>query len=73
MERIFTQVIDMDTAISEQVVKNSDDTYTIFLNARLAWEKIMLSYYHAVQHIENGDFNKENADQIEYFGHTMHS
>lgn len=70
MDGIYTQVIDMDTSITEQVIKNSDDTYTIFLNARLSWERIMLGYYHALKHIQNEDFDKQNADDIEYKTHT---
>ena len=35
---INTRIIDMDTLIGEQVVKNVDDSYTILLNARLSSE-----------------------------------
>lgn len=72
MDGIYTQVIDMDTAITEHVVKNKDDTYTIFLNARLSWERILLGYHHAVNHITNGDFEKEygNVNKIEFIAHN---
>ncbi len=73
MDRIFTQVIDMDTAIAEHVVKNKDDTYTIFLNARLSWERILLGYHHAVQHIMNGDFENGSGkvNIIELKAHNL--
>lgn len=39
---IFTQVIDMDPMVAEQVVQNADGTYTIFLNAKLSWKELCL-------------------------------
>lgn len=30
MEDIYIQILDMDTKIPEQLVKNNDDSYTIF-------------------------------------------
>lgn len=70
MDNIYTRLINMDTSVTEQVVKNGDDTYTIFLNARLSWEQVMLGYAHAMHHIVNGDFDRENADRIETASHS---
>jgi len=68
---IFIRVINMDTAISEQVVSNIDGSYTIFLNARLTFESHLKSYVHAMQHILNDDFNGElTADEIERIRHV---
>ena len=38
MENINVQLINMDTKIPEQLIRNDDDSYTIFLNARLSQE-----------------------------------
>lgn len=62
---INTQLIDMDVLISEQIVRNRDDSYTIFLNSRLNHERQMAAYLHAINHIQNGDFEKESATLIE--------
>lgn len=68
---INTQVIDMDVLVGEQVVKNKDDSYTIFLNARLSYERQLAAYWHAINHIKNGDFDKGNADIIEQKAHRQ--
>lgn len=71
MEDIFVQVIDMDVMIPEHVVKNQDGSYTVFLNARFNQEHRLQSYLHAVEHINNGDFDRESADvqEIESVAH----
>jgi hypothetical protein len=66
---INTQLIDMDVLVSEQISKNSDGSYTIFINARLSHERQIEAYAHALRHIQENDFEKENADQIEVDAH----
>ena len=68
---VNTQVINMDVLIPEQIVKNKDDSYTIFLNARLSRERQLEAYWHAMRHIESGDFDKDDADQAELSAHNM--
>lgn len=63
------QVIYIDMPTKEAVVKNEDDSYTIFINARLNYEQQMKSYLHAMKHIAGEDFQKENVQYIEYFAH----
>lgn len=70
-ENIFVYFMNMDVHVPEHVVKNKDGTYTILLNARLTYEANMQSYKHAVSHILNGDFEKENVDKIEYNRHNL--
>lgn len=69
MEEINVQLLNMDTMIPEHLVKNADDSYTIFLNARLSQENRLKSYYHALQHIRNEDFSKEDVQSIENIAH----
>ena len=66
---INTRLIDMDVLVGEQVIKNNDDSYTILLNARLSHERQLECYRHALLHISNDDFEKDNADEIEYKAH----
>ena len=56
MEDINVQLLDMDTKIPEQLIKNNDDTYTIFLNSRLSKDSQIKSYYHALKHIKGRIF-----------------
>ena len=62
---INTRLIDMDVLVGEQIIKNNDDSYTILLNARLSHERQLECYRHALLHIDNEDFEKDNADKIE--------
>lgn len=66
---INTIFIDMDTLIAEQIVKNTDDSYTIFLNSKLSKDRQLHAYRHALLHIENNDFDKTCADKIEHDAH----
>lgn len=66
---INTRLIDMDVLVGEQVIKNNDDSYTILLNARLSHERQLECYRHALLHISNDDFEKDNADLIEITAH----
>lgn len=70
-EDIGVHLIDMDTAIHEQVVLNEDGSYSIFLNARLNYEARMKAYQHALLHIANDDFYKEDVDDIEATAHRV--
>ena len=70
LENINVQIMDMDTMVPEHLVKNEDNSYTIFLNARLSKEKQLKSYYHALRHINENDFCKENVQKIEYEAHN---
>mgnify|MGYP004611507093 CR=1 FL=1 len=66
---INTKIIDMDVLVGEQITANSDGSYTIFLNARLSHERQLEAYAHALSHIQNEDFNKDNANAIEKEAH----
>lgn len=71
MENINVQLLNMDTKIPEQLVKNDDDSYTVFLNARLSQESRVKSYCHALAHIANNDFAKEDVQRIEQKAHGI--
>ena len=70
MDDINVQILDMDTKVPEHLVKNNDDSYTIFLNARMSHENQIASYYHALKHITEDDFQKENVQEIEKSTHN---
>ncbi len=71
MQEINVQLLNMDTKIPEQLIKNDDDSYTVFLNARLSQESRVKSYYHALRHIANDDFEKEDVQVIEQKAHDI--
>ena len=71
MDDINVQIIDMDTAMAERVTLNTDGSYTIFLNARLNHEQQVSAYEHALEHINNHDFEKHDVQQIEFEAHHL--
>ena len=50
-EAIGVYYLGMDTAVEEQISFNSDGSFSIFINAKLNYERQMLAYQHAIQHI----------------------
>ena len=56
---------------SEMVSANEDGSYTIFINSRLSNDSQLKAYRHAINHIENGDFEKKDVQQIEYKAHNL--
>ena len=64
-ESIGVHFIDMAPRVEEQVVLNEDGSFSIFINVKLNYERQMLAYQHAIQHIMQNDFSKADADEIE--------
>ena len=71
IQGIYVQFLNMDTAIKEQIFQNRDGSYTIILNSRHTHENQLMAYYHALTHIVNDDFEKDNADSIELCAHNV--
>lgn len=55
----------------EMVVPNEDGSYTIFINEQLSPEARMDAYNHALHHINNNDFTKDNVQIIESEAHNI--
>ena len=72
MENISVHIIDFKSAgIDEQVILNQDGSYTILIDARASYEAQAAAYEHAMSHIRNGDFQKEDVQQIEAEAHGI--
>lgn len=71
MDNINVVYVDMPAGVRSYVVLNSDESYTIVINSRLSHEQNLLSYYHEIDHILNGDYEKGcSADLIEISAHN---
>lgn len=67
---INTVIMDLKSArVKGCVSKNEYASYTIFLNSVFSFNQLRKTYLHEVDHIINGDFSKDNADEIECFAH----
>ena len=62
---LTVHLIDLPANVRETVCKNEDDSYSIFLNARLNYETQLKSYLHALEHIREKDFEKDDVQEIE--------
>lgn len=62
-------LINMDTKIKGFTSKNEDDSYSVFINSRLSYEQRMKAYAHELKHIQNGDFDMFNVQDIELLAH----
>lgn len=71
MDNINVNLYDMPAAVRSFVVENVDQTYTIVLNSRLTHEQNLISYRHELNHILNGDYDKNfPSDLIEKIAHS---
>lgn len=63
-------LIDFKTSkANEMVSPNEDGSYTILINSRLSNEGQLRAYKHALEHIRNQDFEKDNVQEVEYAAH----
>lgn len=53
------------------IVENEDGSYTILLNARLSRADQLRGYEHALKHINDADFEKEDVQNIEVHAHEI--
>lgn len=58
----------MDT--SEAITENEDCTYTIFINQNLSEAKRLKAIQHALEHIKENDFEKDDVQEIEFDRHA---
>ena len=69
---VYVKLIDIPvTSCREAVTENPDGSYTIFISSRQAPNIQLEAYEHALEHIRNNDFEKENVQQIEAIAHDI--
>lgn len=55
----------------EMVVSNEDGSYTILINSKLSDEGRLRAYEHAIKHITDNDFEKDDVQTIEATAHSI--
>ncbi|KQC85473.1 hypothetical protein [Butyribacter intestini] len=53
---INVQILDFGNSIPAVATINDDGSFSIFLNARLSYERRLEAYWHEMRHIQNQDF-----------------
>ena len=71
VDSINVKLIDFPAPGHEMVVENEDMSYTILINAKLAYADQLKAYQHAMKHIMEGDFQEKNVQSIEAQAHDM--
>ena len=70
---VNVQILDLKTTCgTELVTPNEDGSYTVLINARMSYEMQRKALLHALKHILNDDFEKENVQQIEAAAHGIY-
>lgn len=71
---VFVEVVNfLELPTEEVVIHNADDSYTIFINANIAHDRQVQAVEHAMEHIVELDFEKENVQEIEFRAHHIAS
>lgn len=63
--------VDMPCKIKGFVLKNKDDSHTIFINSKINCEQQKDVYEHEMNHIRNNDFECEDINVLEYIRHKV--
>ena len=71
MYDVHVYLVDLPTTIAEMVAP-SDDSFTVYLNARLSYQRRVEGYLHALRHIENGDFDYDNLMTVSEMERIAH-
>lgn len=67
-DRLFIYHIALPDGINEAVLPCLDG-YTIYLNEKLSPQKREDAFWHAIEHIQNHDFEKTDVQEIESQAH----
>ena len=70
MVEIYCYLADLPAKIREMVAV-CPDGYTVYINSNLSEDARRRAYDHALKHINNNDWSKENADLIELTAHMV--
>ena len=65
---VFVYVVDLPDGINE-MISSCSEGYTVYIDAKLDSFQVQKAYEHACRHIENGDFEKTDVQQIEADAH----
>lgn len=76
MDDIFIHYLDFgrDNFIPSAVTKNEDDTYSVFINTRVATNQQHDGLEHELGHILDMDFEQrqdKDSDRIEFYKHKI--
>ena len=69
MDMFTTRFMEMPTKIRAFTVRDADFDYTICINSRISYEQQLEAYKHELKHINHGDFDNDDVQQVEAEAH----
>ena len=66
-------MLSMANGVYEEINKNRDGSYTVFLNSKYNNETLRDALTHAIEHIRRRDWDQEDVQQIEAEAHSNHA
>ena len=63
---IYVYIIPFPTLKATEMVVPCDGGYTVYLNAKMSKNRLLEAYNHALTHIKNHDWEKDDVNQIEF-------
>ncbi len=69
MAEIYTYLVPLPSGVKEMVAAGPDDAYTVYINEKISSAERLEAYDHAVKHIDNRDFEKEDVQEVEKRAH----
>lgn len=71
LDGIHYNIILLDDAcgVPGSIWHNSDDSYTVFIDAKLGSQKQKEVFIHEINHVKRNDFAKCNVQYIESYAH----
>lgn len=70
MVDIYTYIVPLPDGINEAVMACASG-YTVYIDDRLSPEGRIRAYNHAIRHIQEGDFEQEDVQEIEAKAHAL--
>ena len=68
MDDVFVYLVPLPSSMDE-IVLPCLDGHTVYINSRLSYDGQIKAYKHALDHIENLDFEIADVQEIEYEAH----
>lgn len=70
LDNIFIYQVSLPDNVHEAVTPCFSG-YTVYINQKLTYEQKQQAFLHALKHIQNKDFEKENVQAIESQAHSL--
>lgn len=68
MDDVYVYVVQLPPSVHE-IVTPCLNGYTVYINDNLSYKGRLEAYEHALKHIRNHDFEKEDVQEIEHDAH----